>query len=80
VDTPRDIVCVSTAVVTDGSRRHDFCLGAPLARLEAPIAIATLLRRLPDLELAADQVVWHEHSLLRGLRALPVRFTRPPEA
>lgn len=49
-----------------------FCLGAPLARLEAPIAIGTLLRRLPQLQLADAAVQWYEHGLLRGLRSLPV--------
>ena len=51
-----------------------FCLGAPLARLEAPIAIETILRRLPQLRLATESVQWHEHGLLRGLQSLPVTF------
>ena len=42
-----------------GRGRH-FCLGAPLARLEAEIALGTLLRRLPGLRLAVaeDEVGW----------------------
>ncbi len=51
-----------------------FCLGAPLARLEAPVAIETILRRLPRLRLATENVKWHEHGLLRGLQSLPVTF------
>jgi cytochrome P450 len=51
-----------------------FCVGAPLARLEGPIAIGTLLRRLPDLMLAGETVEWQPHGLLRGLATLPVRF------
>src|SRR5262245_11426681 len=51
-----------------------FCLGAPLARLEGQIAFGTLLRRLPRLALAAEQVEYRETSTLRGLRALPVTF------
>jgi pimeloyl-[acyl-carrier protein] synthase len=51
-----------------------FCLGAPLARLEGQIAIATLFRRLPGLRLATDKVEWRETSVLRGLKALPLEF------
>jgi cytochrome P450 len=56
-----------------GSGIH-FCLGAPLARLEAQIAIGTLLRRWPHLALAAEAVKWRQTFTLRGLLALPVRF------
>jgi cytochrome P450 len=52
-----------------------FCLGAPLARLEAPIAISTLLRRFPELRLATDRLDWWpERGMFRGLKALPVTF------
>jgi cytochrome P450 len=51
-----------------------FCLGAPLARIEAQIALGTLLRRLPRVELATDTPRWRESSTLRGLKALPIRF------
>jgi len=51
-----------------------FCLGAPLARIEAQIALGTLLRRLPQLELATDTPQWRESSTLRGLKELPVSF------
>jgi cytochrome P450 len=60
-------------------RGHHFCLGAPLARLEAQIAIGTLVRRLPDLELACapDELPWRRMpgGIGRELAALPVRFT-----
>jgi cytochrome P450 len=49
-----------------------FCLGAPLARLELQIAFATLLRRLPRLELV-EQPRWKPGYVLRGLAALRVR-------
>jgi len=51
-----------------------FCLGAPLARLEGQIALGTLLRRLPNLTLATEQVEWRQTFTLRGLTALPIRF------
>jgi len=51
-----------------------FCLGGPLARLEGAVAIETLLHRMPRLKLAADEVVWHDNSLIRGVKALPVTF------
>jgi cytochrome P450 len=51
-----------------------FCLGAPLARLEAQIAFGTLLRRFPTLSLAADRLEYRETFNLHGLKALPVQF------
>jgi cytochrome P450 len=53
-----------------------YCLGAPLARLEARIAFETLLGRHPGLRLAVDRdaLTWaHGDGLvLRGLVSLPV--------
>jgi cytochrome P450 len=51
-----------------------FCLGAPLARLEGQLAFGTLLRRLPNLALAAERVEWRQTATLRGLGAVPVHF------
>jgi cytochrome P450 len=54
-----------------------YCLGAPLARLEAGIAIPAALRRLPDLRLDPDgELTWAPVLLSRGLTGLPVRFGR----
>ncbi|MEV6795017.1 cytochrome P450 [Streptomyces sp. NPDC051320] len=55
-----------------------YCLGAPLARLEAQTALATLLRRLPDIRLAVDpaDLRWRGGLIMRGLRTLPVEFDR----
>ncbi|WP_095981672.1 cytochrome P450 family protein [Melittangium boletus] len=53
-----------------------FCLGAPLARLEASIAIPLLLERLPQLRLAVDEdaLQWREGILVHGMKQLPVAF------
>jgi len=52
-----------------------FCLGAQLARIEAEIAISTLLRRLPDLRLDdAQNPEWRPTFVLRGLKRLPARW------
>ena len=53
-----------------------FCLGAPLARMEAQIAFTTLLQRVPDLRLTvpAHSLRWRPSIFLRGLAALPVKF------
>jgi cytochrome P450 len=51
------------------------CLGAQLARIEAEIAIATLLRRIPDLRLDdADNPQWRPTFVLRGLKQLPASW------
>jgi cytochrome P450 len=52
-----------------------FCLGAQLARLEAEVAISTLLRRLPDLRLDdAENPEWRPTFVLRGLKQLPASW------
>ena len=48
------------------------CLGAPLARMEAQVALAALVRRAPDLALAGDGVTYKHNVVLRGMEALPV--------
>lgn len=52
------------------------CLGAPLARMEGQIAIATLLRRMPKLRFkdSPQSLSWRAGMVLRGLQGLPVEF------
>jgi cytochrome P450 len=52
-----------------------FCLGAPLARLEAQIAAARLAERFPDIGLASGDPDWHDSLILRGVKALPVTLS-----
>ena len=54
-----------------------YCLGAPLARLEAQITIPALFATFADLRLSTGEVEWHQNIVLRGLKALPVRFSKP---
>ncbi|MHC5854821.1 cytochrome P450 [Nostoc sp.] len=51
-----------------------FCLGASLGRLEAQIAINTIVQRLPNLRLDTDQIEWYENPSLRGMKSMPVAF------
>jgi cytochrome P450 len=53
-----------------------YCLGAPLARMEAVIAFSELLSRFPALDLAvpAESLRWRENAFIRGLERLPVRL------
>ena len=52
------------------------CLGAPLARLEARIALADFLERVQGFELASDEP-WEPRKALdvHGPSRLPIRFT-----
>jgi len=52
-----------------------FCLGAPLARLEARIALGTLVRRLANVRLANDDIEWRDNFSVRGPVSLPLAFT-----
>jgi cytochrome P450 len=52
-----------------------FCLGAPLAKLEAEIALSAVTRRLPQLRLADNAEIaleWQPSIVFRGLKSLPV--------
>jgi cytochrome P450 len=68
--------------VTRSPNRHlsfghgiHYCLGAGLARLEAKIAIGSLLQRFPDIRLDEAKAAEPLSSVvLFGLRCLPVRF------
>ncbi|PNG19431.1 cytochrome P450 family protein [Streptomyces cahuitamycinicus] len=53
-----------------------YCLGAPLARLEAETAITSLLDRLPTLRLSvpADELRWVPSFHKRALQELPVTW------
>ena len=52
-----------------------LCLGAQLARIEAEVAISTLLRRLPGLGLDnAENPEWRPTFVLRGLKNLPASW------
>ncbi|WP_224372057.1 cytochrome P450 family protein [Hyalangium versicolor] len=58
-----------------GAGMH-FCLGAPLARLEAMLAINLLLQRLPHMRFAVDPSMlrWRTGMLIHGLERLPIAF------
>jgi cytochrome P450 len=52
------------------------CLGAPLARLEAQIALTTLFRRFPNLRFtgAPESLRWRRSLIVRGLEELTVEI------
>jgi len=52
-----------------------FCLGAQLARLEAEVALTTLLRRIPNLRIDdVENPKWRPTFVLRGLKELPASW------
>ncbi|GGK25011.1 cytochrome P450 [Streptomyces camponoticapitis] len=53
-----------------------YCLGAPLARAEAVVALNALLQRVPDLRLAVpeNELTWRPGLLIHGPAILPVCF------
>ncbi|WP_370022116.1 cytochrome P450 [Planotetraspora sp. GP83] len=75
--------------VTRERKRHlafshgpHFCLGAPLARLEARIALSMLFERFPDLTLAVgvQQLTPLTSIVGNGLTSLPVNYTAHHDA
>lgn len=58
-----------------------FCVGAPLARIEAPLAIAAVLERYPHAALPAGFAPeWRRTINMRGLRSLPIESRQAPVA
>jgi cytochrome P450 len=50
-----------------------YCIGAPLARLVAPVAIEQLLEVFPNLALDGISQ-WQTDPYLRAVTSLPLRF------
>lgn len=67
-----DITRSKVQHVTFGYGIH-FCIGAPLARIEAPMFFGKLLERFDTLEPAWDDLSWQPTVGFRGLECLPVR-------
>jgi cytochrome P450 len=70
-----DIARAPNRHVTFGFGPH-FCLGAPLARMEAQIALPALHRRYPQMSLAEAPGDWNDGLTLRGPRRVMVRLGR----
>ncbi|WJH33974.1 cytochrome P450 [Paenibacillus sp. CC-CFT747] len=52
-----------------------FCLGAPLARLEAKVALTAILDRLPELRRENDEPLEPARGfIVHGVKSLPLRF------
>ena len=67
-----DLARTPNAHVTFGYGAH-FCLGAPLARMEANLALPALHRRFPQMALTGEPE-WADGLTLRGPTSLPVRL------
>lgn len=59
--------------LTFGQGLH-FCLGAPLARLEARVCIGTLVERFPQMRPGSAPVQWLDAMIMRGPERLPLRL------
>ncbi|WP_353230013.1 cytochrome P450 [Novosphingobium sp.] len=55
-----------------------FCLGAPLARAEARIAITRLFARFPNVAMATDTVDYMDTLTMRGVREMPMMTGAAP--
>lgn len=82
---PAQFAQPDTLDLTRAENRHlafgygvHYCVGAPLARMEGRVALDTLLRRLPNLRLAApvEELTWRFNPILRGMQHLPVAWER----
>ena len=53
---------------------HHFCLGSQLARLEAEVALAGLLRRFPDFSGSPEPPAWRRSMIVRGPESVPLKL------
>ena len=80
---PRQFVNPDTLDIARKENRHlafgqgiHFCIGAPLARMEAKLAITAILQRCPNLALQSVPLNWSNSLVLRGVQSLPVSFIK----
>lgn len=80
---PRQFANPETLDIARKENRHlafghgiHFCIGAPLARMEAKLAITAILQRCPNLALQSMPLHWNNSLVLRGVRSLPVSFVK----
>jgi cytochrome P450 len=66
-----DVTREDNAHLSFGGGGH-FCLGAPLARTEAEVAVRLLLQSLPQLTLGTEEPEWRPNPNFRGLIRLGV--------
>jgi hypothetical protein len=68
-----DVTRDATQHISFGHSAH-FCIGAPLARMEAAVAISQVLERLPNVRLGDAPLEYRPMVGHRGLKTLPLRF------
>lgn len=69
-----DVARADTHHLSFGWGMH-FCMGASIARMEARVAFATLLRRFAAIELVGPRPAWAPATALRTLEQFPIRLT-----
>ena len=50
-----------------------YCLGASLAKLEAEIAVGTMVKRFPNMKSVGD-ITWRDRLTIRGVDHLQLEF------
>jgi len=68
-----DIARAENRHVAFGFGAH-YCIGAPLARLEAQTAFRVLTRRFAGIEFAEQRLEWSDNLVLRGVKSLKLRL------
>lgn len=61
----------ASRLLSFGSGIH-HCLGAALAKMEAQVALGTMVCRFPDVEMVDEAPVWNGRIVLRGVTELPL--------